>query len=142
MDHVVYLDSNSKELEKIQRGVKTHIIRAAVGPKIPYGKVNEDDVLYFTYDSGEGAIKYKAAVKSVYNSPKMTEEESEALIEEYSDQLRLSATQLRKVTGKKYIVLVEIKDLEKIETIVLDKNDYSHFMNWWLVGDIHNALML
>lgn len=142
MDHVVYLDSSSKELEKLQRGVKTHLIRGAAGPKVPHGKVAVGDMLYFTYDNGAGAVKYKASVKSVFNSEKMDKDASVALVESYSDSLRLSATQLRRVAGKKFIVIVEIENLEKIDTLIIEEAGYGHELSWWIVEDIHNVLML
>ncbi len=47
MDHVVYLDAKSNEFEKLRDGSKTMIIRGAAGRKLPYGRVNRGDVLYF-----------------------------------------------------------------------------------------------
>jgi len=47
MDHVVYLDTKSKELEKIEDGSKTMIIRSATWRKLPHGRVNKWDILYF-----------------------------------------------------------------------------------------------
>ncbi len=142
MDHVVYLDAKAKEFDKLQRGVKTHIIRGATGRKMPYGRVEEGDILYFTNNNGEGAVKAKASVKSVLNSPKMTKEESVALVEEYKEVLRLSATQEKRWAGKRYLVLIEVCDFEKIPTMVIDKSDYGNMDDWLPVGDIHNVLMI
>ena len=47
MDHVVYLDAKANELEKLSDGSKTMIIRGATGRKLPYGRDNEGDILYF-----------------------------------------------------------------------------------------------
>ena len=142
MDHVVYLDAKSKEFEKLQRGVKTYIIRGGSGRKMPYKRVFEGDVLYFINNNGEGAVKSKAVVKSVYNSPKMDIETSVALVEKYKEGLRLSATQEKKWAGKKHLVLVEIQDFERIESMVIDKTGYKDMDDWLAVGDIHNILML
>ncbi len=40
MDHVVYLDKKTNELEKLKSGEKTMLIRGATGRKMPYGRVN------------------------------------------------------------------------------------------------------
>ena len=45
MNHVVYLDATANEMEKILTGQKTMIIRGATGRKIPYGQVNNKDIL-------------------------------------------------------------------------------------------------
>ena len=69
-DHVVYLDAKSNEYEKLLEGSKTMIIRGATGRKIPYGRVNKGDVLYFINNNAEGVVKAKALVSSVYNQEK------------------------------------------------------------------------
>ncbi len=49
MDHIVYLDYKAKELENIINGQKNMIIRGAMGRKLPYGRVNESDILFFIH---------------------------------------------------------------------------------------------
>lgn len=53
MDHVVYLDAKSNELENLLSGKKSMIIRGATGRKVPYGKVNVGDILYFINNNAE-----------------------------------------------------------------------------------------
>ncbi|KXK05019.1 MAG: hypothetical protein UZ04_CHB001000908 [Chlorobi bacterium OLB4] len=66
MDHVVYLDAKANELEKLLDGSKTMIIRGATGRKLPYGRVNQDDTLYFINNNAEGVVKAKATVNNVF----------------------------------------------------------------------------
>ncbi|MDF1546338.1 MAG: hypothetical protein P1P88_00860 [Bacteroidales bacterium] len=66
MDHVVYVDYKAKELENLKNGSKTMIIRGAMGRKLPYGRVNKSDVLYFIENKGDGLIKGKAIVDDVF----------------------------------------------------------------------------
>ena len=40
MDHVVYVDTKAKELEKLLEGTKRMLIRGAAGRKMPYGRVH------------------------------------------------------------------------------------------------------
>ncbi len=63
MDHVVYLDSSAKELENLLAGKKTMVIRGAAGRKMPYGRVNVNDILYFINNNGEGMVRGQARVK-------------------------------------------------------------------------------
>ena len=72
MDHVVYLDYKCKELENLKNGKKTMLIRAAMGRKLSYGRVNYNDKLYFIENKGDGLIKGKAIVENVFNSEKLT----------------------------------------------------------------------
>jgi hypothetical protein len=62
MDHVVYLDHKAGELGNMVKGLKTMIIRGAMGRKLPYGRVNPGDVLYFIENNGEGMVKARATV--------------------------------------------------------------------------------
>jgi hypothetical protein len=90
MNHLVYCDAKSKVLEKLLEGTKTMIIRGAAGKKSPHGRVFEGETLYFIENNGDSLIKAKGKVKSVFNSEKMAEEESKALVAEKQEKLNLS----------------------------------------------------
>lgn len=49
MDHIVYVDAKSQEMEKILTGEKTMIVRSAIRRKIPYGRVERDDCLLYPF---------------------------------------------------------------------------------------------
>ncbi len=85
MDHVVYRDAKANELGSLLGGRKPMIIRGATGRKLPYGSVSEGDVLYFINNNSEGVIRAKAIVNTVYNSEKMSPEESRTLIKKASE---------------------------------------------------------
>lgn len=96
IDHVVYLDAKANELEKLFDGSKAMIIRGATGRKLPYGRVNEGDVLYFINNNSEGVVRARAIVGSVLNSDKMSTEESTILVKKYQSKLSLSENQFKK----------------------------------------------
>ena len=108
MDHVVYTDTRAKEMEKMLDGEKTMIQRGAAGRKLPYGKVNPGDTLYLINNNAEGLVKARAAVTSVFNSERMSKEESRALIIENQGKLQLSEKQYKRWAGKRYLVLIEV----------------------------------
>lgn len=137
MDHIVYLDSKAKELKNILEGSKTMIIRGATGRKLPHGRVFEGDVLYLIENNADGLIKAKVTVKSVFNSEKMTEEESKALVNENQPKLMLTDAQMKRWAGKRYLVLIEIKDVEIIEPFAIDKSNYGNMDDWLPVEDIN-----
>jgi hypothetical protein len=68
LDHVVYLDTRSKELDRLLSGQKTMIIRGAAGRKLPHGRVNKGDVLYFINNNAEGTIHARALVTAAIHS--------------------------------------------------------------------------
>lgn len=141
MDHVVYVDAKAKELKSILDGTKTIIIRGATGRKLPQGRVFEGDVLYLIENNADGLIKAKATVKSVFNSGKMTEEESKDLVNENLPKLILSDAQMKRWAGKRYIVLIEIKDISDIEPFAIDKSNYGNMDDWLPVEDINSVIV-
>ncbi|HNR45064.1 MAG TPA: hypothetical protein PKH80_07870 [Methanofastidiosum sp.] len=141
MDHVVYLDAKAKEMDKIISGNKIMIIRGAAGRKLPYGRVNSGDVLYFINNNSEGLVKVLARVKNVFNSEKMSSEESKNLIERNQEKLKLTDKQLDRWVGKRYLVLIEIEDATEIHPFEIDKRDYGNMDDWLIVEDINKVKM-
>jgi hypothetical protein len=139
MDHVVYLDASAKELDLLLSGQKTMIIRGAAGRKLPYGRVNQDDILYFINNNAEGLILAKAIVKSVFNSDKLTETESISLVEKHQEKLQLSKRQQARWGGKRYLVLIEVSDAKKVEPFQIDKSEYGNMDDWLPVEQIEKV---
>lgn len=132
MDHIVYLDYPAGEMKKMIAGSKTMIIRGAAGRKIPYGRVSAGDQLFFLNNNGEGLVKAKAVVKSVFNSEKMTKDESIALVNENMDKLRLSEAQKKRWAGKRYLVLIETENFQNIAPFEFNRAAFSNNMDDWL----------
>ena len=139
MDHVVYLDASARELDLLLDHKKTMIIRGATGRKMPYGRVNRGDVLYFINNNAEGLVLAKAGVESVLNSDKLTEEESARLIDQYQGRLQLTHKQVQRWTGKRYLVLVEVSGIKKIEPFRVDKSNFGNMDDWLLVEQIERV---
>jgi len=139
MDHVVYVDTKSKELEKLLDGSKSMIIRGATGRKLPYGKVFANDELYFIRNNGEGSVKAKAVVKNVFNSEKMDRDESVKLVKDNQDRLQLDKKQFTKWAGKRYLVLIDITGIKQINSFEIDKGNYGNMDDWLPVTDINSV---
>ncbi len=139
MDHVVYLDAKANEIEKLIHGKKTMIIRGATGRKLPYSRVHPEDVLYFINNNTEGVVTSKAIVDTVFNSEKMSTEESIDLVKKHQEKLQLTDTQLKRWAGKRYIVLIGLKKIEEITSFAIDKSDYGNMDDWLAVENIERA---
>ena len=139
MDHVVYLDAKASEMENLLSGEKTMIIRGATGRKMPYGRVNPGNVLYFINNNAEGVVKASGKAKSVIHSEKMTKEESVAFVDEHQDKLQLTEKQFKRWAGKRYIVLIEVDDVEALTPFPIDKSDYGNMDDWLPVEDIESV---
>ena len=139
LDHVVYVDFKDKELEKLLNHSKSMVIRGATGRKIPYGKVNQGDTLFFINNNGEGKLKAKAKVATVFNSEKMDESASSKLVHDNMDKLQLSDKLLKKWSGKRYLVLIEVDNITEINPFKIDKSNFGNMDDWLPVGDIENV---
>ena len=139
MDHVVYLDSKARELDLLLSAQKNMIIRGAAGRKIPHGRVHEGDVLYFINNNAEGVILAAAKVKSVFNSDKMSEEESVQLVNSHQAKLQLTKQQFDRWAGKRYLVLIEVTGVEKVDPFQIDKSNYGNMDDWLPVEEIQKV---
>jgi hypothetical protein len=140
MDHIVYLDWRSGELESLVNGNKSMIIRGATGRKLPYGRVNEGDVLYFVSNNGEGKIKAKGIVSSVINSEKLSVEESFETIIKHQDRLQLPDKQFEQIAGKRYLVLIGLTEVMTVKPFRFDKSAWANTDDWIAVGNIEKAI--
>lgn len=140
MDHVVYLDAKEKELNKLVSGEKTMIIRGTAGRKFPHGRVYSGEVLWFIENNGDGMVKSSATVKNVFNSDKLSEQESNKLIEDNQTKLCLTPNQIKRWGGKRYLVLIEIENFKEIKPFAIDRSIYGNMDDWIPVEDIKNIM--
>lgn len=136
MDHVVYLEAKEKELDKLKSGQKSMIIRGAAGRKLPHGRVHPGEVLWFVENSGDGLVRCRATVKNVFNSEKLSEQESQKLISDNQTMLCLTPNQIKRWGGKRYLVLIEVEKLQEITPFVVDRSNYGNMDDWLPVEDI------
>ena len=142
MDHIVYLDAKSNEIDNLIKGNKSMIIRGASGRKVPYGMVKEGDILYFLNNNTEGVIKAKGEVISVYDSEKLSVEESFETIIRNQDKLQLPDKIFEEIAGKQYLVLVGLDNVQEINPARLDKDSFSNVDDWLPVGKIDNFIQI
>ncbi|MHA1975889.1 MAG: hypothetical protein ACW98F_06190 [Candidatus Hodarchaeales archaeon] len=138
MDHVVYVDAKAKanDLEEIFTGKRTMIIRGAAGRKLPYGRVQVNDVLYLIRNNGEGIVRGKCDVAQVVNSDKLTKETSIQLVLENQSKLNLSDKQFKRWAGKRYLVLISIKNVQEVDPFYIDRSAYGNMDDWLPVEKI------
>jgi hypothetical protein len=141
MDHVVYLDAVAKEMVNILTGKKNMILRGATGRKMPYGRVEPGDMLYFLNNDAEGLVKARASVTSVLNSDALTEDGSLQLIDEHMVGLQLTEKQLKRWGGKRYLVLIWIEKAEEVKPFRVDKSAYGNMDDWLPVGNIEGVML-
>jgi hypothetical protein len=135
MNHVVYLDSKANEMEKILANQKTMIIRGAMGRRVPYGKVEINDILYLINNNAEGKIRAVAEVVNVINSEKMDKKKSLEFVKKYQAKLQLTENQFKRWSGKRYSVLIEFKNVKEIIPFQFNRDNFKNSMDDWLIFD-------
>jgi hypothetical protein len=139
MDHVVYVDTKARELEKLLSGEKTMIVRGATGRKLPYGRVQPGDCLFFIENNGEGIVRASATVSHVLNSEKLSEEQSAELLKSSQSKLDLTPEQVKRWSGKRYLVLIEVIQSRAIDPFAIDRSEYGNMDDWLPVENIENV---
>ncbi|MHC5248383.1 hypothetical protein [Enterococcus sp. LJL90] len=135
-EHLVYLNKEGKELEKLLNGTKTLIIRGSAGKKSPLGgRAKVGDAVYFVETGGDLTIEYRGVIAEVVESAKMSKEESIQFIEKYQDQLNLSKKQYERWAGKKYLAVYKIAQLEAIEPFTYNRE--KNMDDWIITDDIN-----
>jgi hypothetical protein len=115
------------------------ISRGATGRKLPHGRVKAGDLLYFINNNAEGRVRAKAIVKSAFHSGKLSEEESQALVEKNQSRLHLTEKQSKRWAGKRFLVLVEVGGVEQVSPFAIDKSRYGNMDDWLPVGNIESV---
>ncbi|MGE5376420.1 MAG: hypothetical protein ACM3XO_15280 [Bacteroidota bacterium] len=139
MDHVVYVDAKAGELERLLAGEKTMIVRGAAGRKLPYGRVQPGDRLYFIRNNGDGIVQASAVVTEVTNSEKLTEKQSADLLKASQSKLSLTPGQIKRWAGKRYLVLIEVTDVHPTGSFTIDRSSYGNMDDWLLVEKIEKV---
>ncbi len=137
MVHLVYCDDKENVLENILNGSKTMIIRAAAGRKIPHSRVFAGETLYLM-KKGTAKITATAAVKSVENFVKLTEDEINKVLTDHQDKLNLSAKQQAR-WHKKCMCLVEIENVQEIAP--LDFDHQGNMDDWLIIEKIEDVVV-
>lgn len=139
MDHVVYVDANAHELEALLAGEKSMIVRGAAGRKLPYGRVHPNDRLFFIQNQGDGMVRACAVVSQVFQSEKLSVEQSVQLLESNQSKLRLTPEQIGRWSGKRYLVLIEVVSVQAVKPFAIDRSQYGNMDDWLLVEGIENV---
>jgi hypothetical protein len=97
--------------------------------------------LYFIENNGDGFVKGFATVESVFNSDILTKEQSIEIVRQNHDKLQLNKGLENRFAGKRYLVLISIKDFKEIEPFKIDRSDYGNMDDWLPVENIEKVKM-
>jgi len=139
MDHVVYIDIKENDLEKLINGTKRMILRGETIRKLPYGRVQPGDRLFFIPNDGTSWVHACANVKMVWDSKPLSPKESRQIIEDNQEQLQLSPIQLQRWSGKRFLVLIVLSRVTALIPFLIDQSGFGNMDDWFPVGDIEQV---
>lgn len=139
MDHIVYVDAKQGELEKLLSGTTRMLVRGATGRKLPYGRVQLGDRLFFVPNDGTGLVHAWSEVTMVWNSPQLNAEESQRIVTDNQEQLQLSPKQLQRWSGKRFLVLIGLGEVVPLTPFSIDRSTFGNMDDWLPVGDIERV---
>lgn len=140
MKHVVYLDYKSGELENLLMGKKSLLLRGAMGKKLPFGRIQSNEELYFINNNGEGLIKAKGIVTSVREYEKLSKEDSVKRVHDCEKELLLRNEVLSRFAGKRNLVFIEVGDVQEISPFIFNRERFGTMDDWILFQDIQEII--
>lgn len=139
MDHVVFVSRANKELDLILGG-RTMIIRGSLGKKVPYGRVNTGDRLFFATGNGTNVVKATASVLNAIDTPKLAADEVTDLLSQHKGQLALTDAELDKWSKKKYMTLLEIEGVSPVVPFTINAYGSGEDDDWVVLDDIDEII--
>jgi hypothetical protein len=130
MNHIVFLDPKTGELEKILSGVKSMLIKELETDLTKPDPVQFGDSLYFLRDDIDDSLRVKATVTNVYPILCDPENDLPSLLKELQAKLQLTVEQFSIWTEQDQMLLVEFNAAQKIDPISLDKRKIAKKSDW------------
>jgi hypothetical protein len=128
MNHLVFLDTQAGELEKILSGVKSMIAKE-FDPATAY-PVRTGDSLYFLRNNDECILRVKATVVRVVPLVNDLNEDLSHTLKEMQPRLKLTEDQYNYWSTKKQVLLVEFVSADKIASIHVTSNNIKDRSDW------------
>jgi len=139
MNHLVFLDSNAGELEKILSGGKTKLLKEFDPAQTTAHPINPGDSLYFLRDKDDCALRVKATVVRVLFFTNRLDEDLSHTLKEMQTRLQLTEEQYNDWAAKQQVLLVEFGSAHKIGVIhvapdkITDRSDWIAFEDFRLI---------
>ena len=139
MNHLVFLDTRSRELEKTLSGMKTMLIKEFDPAQTTSHAVRPGDSLYFLRYNGEFAVRVKATVTRVLFLTNNSDQDLSHTLKEMQPRLQLTEDQYNTWSAKQQVLLVEFGSAHKIGVThlaahkIADRSDWIAFEEFGLI---------
>ena len=71
----------------------------------------------------------------------MLKEESTGMVVELQEKLQLTPAQIKRWAGKRFLVLIEVNEVEMVEPFRIDKSSYGNMDDWLPVRKIQGIML-
>jgi hypothetical protein len=139
MNHLVFLDAQAGELEKILSGVKTMIVKGLDPTQATAHPIHPGDSLYFLRNQDDCALRVKATVVRVLFFTNRLDEDLSHTLKEMQPRLQFTEDQYNHWAVKQQALLVEFGSAQKIGVIhiaakkIADRSDWIAFEEFSLI---------
>ena len=130
MNHLVFLDAQAGELEKILSGVKTMLVKDFDPAHTAAQPINLDDSLYFLRNNDDCAVRVKATVVRVLPTEERSDEDLARVLKELQPRLQLTEQQYNHWSAKQRMLLVEFGSAQKIAVIQIASDKITDHSDW------------
>jgi hypothetical protein len=130
MNHLVYLDTQAGELEKILSGTKSMVVKEFYPAQSAGQAVSPGDSLFFLRNNAECILRVKATVVGVLFLTNNTDEDLSHSLKELQPRLQLTEEQFNYWSAQKTVELVEFKCAQKIGIIQVALNKITNRADW------------
>jgi hypothetical protein len=117
MNHLVFLDAQAGELEKILSGLKSMVLKEVDSTQSAEQLVTLGDSLYFLRNNDECAVRVKATVVRVLPCENGLDEDISRTLKELQPRLQLTEDQYYHWSTSKRMLFVEFENAQKISEL-------------------------
>jgi len=145
MNHLVFVDAQAGELEKILSGVKTMLVKEFDPTQTAAHPVSPGDSLYFLRNQDDCSVRVKATVVRVLFFTNRLGEDLSHTLKEMQSRLQLTEDQYNYWSARKQVLLVEFGSAHKIGVIqvapykIADRSDWIAFEEFSLIAEQKGA---
>ena len=130
MNHLVFLDAQAGELEKILSGVKTMLVKEFDPARAAGQPVNPGDSLYFLRNKDDCAVRVQATVVRVLFFANAFDEDLSHTLKAMQPRLQLTEDQYNHWAAKRQVLLVEFASAQKIAVIHVTPDKITDRSGW------------
>ena len=130
MNHLVFLEPNAGELEKILSGIKTMVLKEFDPSQHDRQPLRPGDSLYFLKNKDENALRVKASVVCVFTVINTPDEDLTHTLKEFQPRLQLTEDQYNRWSTREQVQLVEFGRAQKMDLIQVAAHKLADRSDW------------